>query len=241
MTPSALYSNLTSALLRQGNRYLLSCACGSAWRSGHNTDAMPSWAVDWSRDKGEKVLPIWNPRYRLYQAGGTHKGWFHTPSIEGYVLRLQGAVVDIVEALGPPPPMQDTDQVGNYLASLESFTGTTCGMGYGTPGRLEDAVHQFLFLDCEVGIFSDAGRYTRGATNSTVEGYYCEMGKQNVPLAIAIPRVSIHASGAMAHVGRQLFATGRGMLGLGPPNVERGDLVCVADLRFRLCFARPMM
>jgi hypothetical protein len=47
-TPSTLSTDVTGALLRQGNQYLLSQACGAAKLVGGM--AVPSWVVNWSRD-----------------------------------------------------------------------------------------------------------------------------------------------------------------------------------------------
>ena len=98
-------------------------------------------------------------------------------------------------------------------------------------------------MDSEVGVFSEAGSCTKRATDQTIKGYYCEMKKQNVPLLDAIPRVSMNSLGIVKHVGRQLFATGKGMLGLGPSDVKSGDLVCVFpgfEVPFVLCMVHDL-
>jgi hypothetical protein len=70
--------------------------------------------------------------------------------------------------------------------------------------------HHLAFLDCEVALFSNAGRYNRRGQHDVLQGHCREMQKQAAPLGAAVPNVSMHASAIVAHVGKQLFATGKG-------------------------------
>ncbi len=62
-----------------------------------------------------------------------------------------------------------------YLASLDGFARTACSSGYGTSDRLEDAIYGVTFLDCEGGLFSNAGGYSLESDWWVIRGYYREM------------------------------------------------------------------
>jgi hypothetical protein len=220
LPPSELFTRVTAALLKQGNRQFLSrCSAG-----GNN---VPSWVVDFSRGASGNPVPIWNPRYKLYRAGGStiFQNGFST---EGKILRVGGIVVDAVGTLGPPP-LQASDPIGTYLGSLEEFAHSACH-GYGGLDKLTDAIHRLPFLDMETGLFRDTGRYNRRLGGEATR-YFRELREHAEQVGIAVQRVSLHAAAISALVNRQAFSTEKGRLGIGPPETKPGDLICV----FRGC------
>lgn len=215
LSPDDLFTSVTAALLKQGNRQFLSRSCN------HGV-GLPSWAVDFSKDRSDQPLSIWNPKYKLFRAGGS--ALFHSVSTEARTLRLSGMAVDTVNNLGPPP-LRKEDPIGAYLGMLGEFARSNCH-GYKTSETLIDAIHRLPFVDIEVGLFKQTQRYNKRA-GQQIHEYFQKLCEQDQPLDIALRRVSVQATGIMSNIGRQLFSTSKGKLGLGPCNVQRGDLVCV--------------
>lgn len=226
MEAKEVFTQVSAALLKQGNRYLLSAACGAV--AGGR---MPSWVVDFSDEREGKPVPIWNPRCKLYGAGGQGRLLSGGVEIEGEgsILRVGGMVVDIVGELGPPP-FQEEDRVGAYLGVVEEFARLSCN-GYGSEEKLRDAIYRVPFFDMEVALVGETRRYNRRMGAKEAQGYFRQMRGLAEPLDVAIRRISIHAAAIAGNVNRQAFATERGMLGLGPTGIKSGDLVCV----FRGC------
>ncbi|KAK0624057.1 heterokaryon incompatibility protein-domain-containing protein [Immersiella caudata] len=217
LAPLELFTRVTAALLKQGSRQFLS-RCSAGRNNG------PSWTVDFSRDRSGEPAPIWNYRYKLYRAGGSTV-FQRALSVEGNILRVSGAVVDTIEALGPLP-LQAPDPIGSYLASLEEFAHSACP-GYGSLDRLTDAIHRLPFLDMEVALFRKTGRYNKRLGQDSATRYFAGLRESTERLEIALPHVSVHAAAITAIVNHQTFSTVEGRLGIGPVDTKPGDLVCV--------------
>jgi len=233
-TCSQVYTQVANALLlRQNNLQILA-------RSRHpkREPGLPSWVPDWSQPN---PIMIWNPKFPVYSAGKCSQK--QNIRARGDELTLRGVITCRVEQLGwswnslSSQELRDMpNTIRRGLDIVQAFVDAHC-FAYKTPDEKEDATWRTPIIDTECGIFSEDGRYNRRATEPMRRVF------QNLRSSPDLPDPSLreYRHRCFAAIGifqnRQYFATSTGHLGIGPSDMQIGDLVCVfidADVPFVL-------
>ena len=242
---ATLFQEVTKALLMKEGHLQLLVRCGLSRENN-----LPSWVPDWSITK-VSLAPIWSPTYRLYKAGiipivpnlarfaGLH---FANPKMSegGEQLAIYGKVFSPVKQLGfayasenrpQEYPMKEDGYLNKCLETMESFAREHCPATSRTARELNSALWRTPITDKEL-VFTQAGRLMRRISEASAQAGYESIRQVGLTSDTSYAML---ADSMLA--GRRLFVTESGHLGIGPMNLQPGDLICVliqAEVPFAL-------
>ena len=197
-------------------------------------EGLPSWVPDWSQRTDHTM---WSAKYSLYSAGGSDGSTSIT--IRDRAIGLSGALASIVKELGPSwndeESLDDPRFIRGSLAEIETFARKNCH-AYSSDKELEAAIYRTPILDSEFSLHPERGETTIRASigaraafaayrslRDDADVYDSQLGQRVDPNRLFVYMVSL----LLGLRRRCIFATDKGYLGLGPRNLETGDLICV--------------
>jgi hypothetical protein len=199
---------------------------------------IPSWVPDWS---SRFPSPIW-----LRTGPDAVDGFFASGSptpkpilrVDGDILTIRGAVFDTVGTVGPPREQQEMGESGLFKPSnriKEAITLINSNRGmYSSGEQFEDALWRTLVADVETIFHPDYQTVVQRATKDLRSGYMAMSNRYNPPgnpSEVSEKRLrdseSYRKCMARICIGRQLFMTSKGYLGVGQERVKADDKICI--------------
>ena len=231
-TPMKMFADLTM--------YLIQCTGNfDVWSRRRRVRAdMPSWVVDWVEDPDIAKWRLESTRLSMYShySAANHDAVV-AERLSSKVLKVHGMMVDTVVDVGPYIPSPKWDDHGCYpkLQNVLAMGGhhRSPGDAYIGTGTWEDAHWRTMCGDlfCREQFYQGADDFRRTVPEdkTTFENWQkanvdCDMQYAIVD-HLVMSVVQIPVIGTV--VGRRVFTTEQGYLGLGPRDMEVGDQVFI--------------
>jgi hypothetical protein len=229
-----VFTATTVTFLERGDLSILTLC-----QSPRRLDGLPSWVPDWSSSLKSTMQGV----LRFFSASGNHEASPRIDRTRSNTLSLTGILFDVVHSVGNIRPKIETylENPSEGFQALShwhrdcavEFTGMVFRLGhvnYGASENFPDAVWRTMIMDLE----------------ETNDGQYCRVRspfRQAFDILLKSPihgdwrtqydtaTVSLvdryHTLVTERLEGRRSFMLQNGYIGLGPQNLQAGDLVAV--------------